>query len=118
MLGRFSWMLLICFTHAAVAADASGDLSDFPADQTASIAPTTIQNYSLDTPIEILAANPAAAAILNANIPGLLEDDSYFLFKDMSLENVASLSHGQITSDTLQTIATQLKSVPISTSAK
>ena len=51
----------------------------------------------------------AASAIA---IPG--KDDNYFLFKGMSLKTVASLSHGQISTDALQTIAGQLKFVPIS----
>jgi hypothetical protein len=71
----------------------------------------------LDTPIQTLAANPVTAAIVEANIPGLLENNNYFFFKGMSLKTVASLSHGQISSETLQTTSSQLKSVLIATAA-
>ena len=74
MLTRFSVLLLVGLTEAAVAADATGDASDFPADSVAATAPVSVLDYGVDTPIESLAANPAAAAIVEANIPGLLEN--------------------------------------------
>jgi hypothetical protein len=118
MLGRFSAVLLIALTRVAIAADNSEDFPTFPLDHSASIVPAGSDlSYGVDTPIQTLAANPAAAAIVEANIPGLLEDSNYPFFKGMSLKTVTSLSHGQISSDTLQTIAAQLKSVPISTAS-
>src|SRR3954470_17750413 len=42
--------------------------------------------YDERTPIETLAADPAAAAILNKDLPGLLTDSQYPLFKGMSLK--------------------------------
>jgi hypothetical protein len=118
MLGRFSVVLLIGLTRVAIAADTSGDFPSFPSDQSNSTAPaSSVLSYGVNTPIQTLAANPATAAIVKANIPGLLEDDNFPFFKGMSLKTVASLSHGQISSDTLHTIAAQLKSVLISTAA-
>jgi len=118
MLGRFSAVLLIGLTRFAIAADNSDDFPAFPLDSGASTAPAlSDSHYGVDTPIQTLAANPTTAAIVEANIPGLLEDSNYPFFKGMSLKTVTSLSHGQISSDTLQTIAVQLKSVPISTAS-
>jgi hypothetical protein len=119
VLGRFSAVLLIGLTSSAFAADASDDDRDFPAAPGALAMPEApVLNYDLNTPIQTLALNPATAAIVNANIPGLLEDDNYSMFKSMSLKTVASLSNGRISGETLQTIAGQLKSVPISTASK
>jgi hypothetical protein len=58
-------------------------------------------HFTLDTPIEQLAANSSATAVLNKDIPGLLEDNSYSIFKSMSLRQVGALSNGQISSQTL-----------------
>jgi hypothetical protein len=69
--------------------------------------------YSLDTPIETLAADPAAAAIINTYIPGLLEDGSYPLFKGMSLKLVASFSRGRITDETLGQIESEFEALPV-----
>ena len=118
MLRRLCVVLLVGLTRAAVAADQAGDFPDFPANLEASPASVSVLGYGLDTHIQTLATNPATAAILDANIPGLLEDPNYDFFKGMSLKTVASLSRGQITGATLQTIAAQLKSVPIATASK
>ncbi len=58
-------------------------------------------SYTLDTPIEQIAAAPQGAAILHKDIPGLLENSSYPMFKSMSLKLVASLSGGRLDAQTL-----------------
>jgi len=58
-------------------------------------------SYTLDTPIEQIAAAPEGAAILHKDIPGLLENSSYPMFKSMSLKLVASLSGGRLDAQTL-----------------
>ena len=115
MLARLAAVLLISLTCTAMAADAADDFPAFPFDPgSATASGAAALCYTLDTPIQTLATDPAANAIVDANIPGLLEDGNYFLFKGMSLKTVASLSHGQISTDALQTIAGQLKFGPIS----
>ena len=118
MLGRFSAILLIGMTGAGCAGGTPGDSADFPSTPFAST-PTAASagEYDLDSPIATLAANPTTAAVVDANIPGLLEDDNYPIFKRMSLKTVASLSGGRISTATLQTIAVQLRSVPMSNAA-
>lgn len=61
-----------------------------------STAPQSSVNYSLDTPIEIIAADPDGAAVLNKDIPGLLADSHYESFKGMNLKVLASLSGGKL----------------------
>jgi hypothetical protein len=58
-------------------------------------------HFTLDTPIEMLAADSSAASVLHKDIPGLLEDKSYPMFKSMSLRLVGALSKGELSSQTL-----------------
>ena len=118
MFSRFAAILLLGFAGPAFAGDASSDVPDFPSAPGASAMPAAVMLcYDLNTPIQTLALNPATAAIVDANIPGLLEDSNYSLFKGMSLKAVASLSNGQISAKMLQTTADALKLVPVSTAS-
>ena len=88
MLGRLSAVLIISFAQGAFAA--SADFPNFPSDGSGACR-SGAPGYNLDTPIQTLAANAAAARIVEANIPGLLEDGRCDFFKGMSLKTVASL---------------------------
>ena len=115
MLGRISAVFLIGLTEAAFAANSASDIPDFPsAPEAPAVLAAPGLGYDLNTSIQTLAANSATARIVEANIPGLLEDSNYPMFKGMSLKTVASLSDGRISPDTLQAIDGQLKSVPVS----
>jgi hypothetical protein len=72
----------------------------------------TSGSYTLDTPIEQIAAMPAGDAILRKDIPGLLENSSYPMFKAMSLKLVARLSGGRLTADTLAETQADLAKLP------
>lgn len=75
-------------------------------------------HFTLDTPIEQLAANEEAASVLNKDIPGLLEDKHYPMFESMSLRVVAALSNGDISGQTLAQTEADLRSVhPLITTA-
>jgi hypothetical protein len=69
-------------------------------------------HFTLDTPIEELAANSAAAAVLRKDIPGLLEDKSYPMFQSMSLRLVGALSRGELSSQTLAQTEADLRAIP------
>ena len=60
-----------------------------------------VQSLSIDTPIEIVAADPAGRMVLERDTPGLLEHPMYDSFKSMSLKAVAPLSEGKITDGVL-----------------
>jgi hypothetical protein len=66
---------------------------------------------TLDTPIEQLAADKDTASVLRKDIPGLLEDKHYPVFKTMSLRVIAALSNGDISSQTLAQTEADLRSV-------
>lgn len=64
--------------------------------------------YTLETPIEVLAANPRAEAVINKYIPELLANPNYGLFKGMSLKTLAVLSRGQLTDEKLALVKADL----------
>jgi hypothetical protein len=68
--------------------------------------------YSRDTPIETLAADPAAAAILNKDLPGLLTDSQYPVFKRMSLKAVQEASGGDLSTVDLDKTVADLQALP------
>ena len=85
------------------------DIVDFPGE------PATVQTssgYTLETPIEIIAADPLGAAVLKKDIPRLLVNRNYELFKSMSLRSIASLSGGELTDQTLTQIKADLAALP------
>jgi hypothetical protein len=53
--------------------------------------------FSLNTPVERIAADRRGNAVLKRDMPGLLTNPSYLLFNDMSLLQIASLSCGRLT---------------------
>ena len=79
-------------------------------DNTASPAGAT--GYSRDTPIEVLAADPAAAAILNKDLPGLLTDSQYPMFKRMSLKAIQQASGGDLSAEDVSKTVADLQALP------
>ena len=67
--------------------------------------------FTLDTPIEQLAASKEAASVLRKDLPGLLEDKHYPMFCSMSLRVIAALSNGDISAQTLAQTEADLRSV-------
>ena len=66
---------------------------------TAAPAPAAATKFSLDTPIEAIAADPAGKAVLEADFPGMLTHPAYDQFKGMSLTAVQPMAQGQITDE-------------------
>jgi hypothetical protein len=67
--------------------------------------------YTRDTPVETLAADPAAAAVLKKDLPGLLTDASYPLFKSMSLKQLQAASGGDLSSEDVDKTVTDLQAL-------
>lgn len=65
-----------------------------------------------DTPVEKIAANPDSKAVLDRDIPGLLSDAQYPLFKGMSLNQLQEASNGELTTDTVEKAVADLKALP------
>lgn len=93
-------------TAPAPAAPASAPAAPAPA----AAAPTAAR-YDLDTPIEVLAADPAAKAVLDKHMPHLLTHPSYEQFKSMSLRQLQPYSEGKITDVIMAETEQDLKAV-------
>ncbi len=68
--------------------------------------------YSRDTPIETLASDPAAAAVLNKDLPGLLTDAQYPIFKRMSLKTIQEASGGDLSATDVDKAVADLQALP------
>ena len=68
--------------------------------------------YTRDTPIEVLAADPAAAAVLNKDLPGLLHDPEYPMFKRMSLKTIQDASGGDLSAVDVDKTVADLQALP------
>ena len=69
------------------------------------------QSYDEKTPIEVLAADPDAAAVLNKDLPGLLTDAQYPLFKSMSLKAIQQASNGDLSKRDVEKTVTDLQAL-------
>jgi|SRR3954464_13894966 hypothetical protein len=95
--------------RAAMAASVLLGSSVWAYGQTAT--PTAVP-YNQDTPIETLAADPAAAAVLNKDLPGLLTDAQYPIFKAMSLKAVQQASGGDLSAEDVHKTVADLQALP------
>ena len=71
----------------------------------------TAAKFTLDTPIEAIAADPAGKAVLEADFPGMLTHPMYDQFKGMSLAAVQPVSQGGITEEQLAKAKVDLAAV-------
>lgn len=68
--------------------------------------------YTLRTPVETMAADPAAAAVLNKDLPGLLTDPNYAIFKTMSLKQMQQASGGDLSIVDVNKTLADLQTLP------
>ena len=94
-------------------------LSGCSQEKAASLAPqqvggasALVEHFSLDTPVEKIAANPNGKAVLTRDMPGLMSSPSYMLFSYMSLSQIASLSGGRLTKTKLDQVQADLEQLP------
>lgn len=74
-------------------------------------APAAPAKFTLDTPIETIAADPAGKAALDAAVPGLTTHAMYDQFKGMSLTQLAPMSGGKLSDEVLAKVKTALAAV-------
>jgi hypothetical protein len=68
--------------------------------------------FSLNTPVKTIAADEHGKAVLNRDVPGLMASQSYILFDDMSLAQIATVSGGQLTKAKLDLVQADLAGLP------
>lgn len=67
--------------------------------------------FTIDTPIEKLAADPRSKAVLDKHLPGFDKHPAYDQAKVMSLKAIAPFSQGAITDETLAKISADLAKI-------
>lgn len=68
--------------------------------------------YSRDTPVEKLASDPAAVAVLNKDLPGLLTAPQFAMFKSMSLKQLQQASGGDLSEVDVAKAEADLQALP------
>jgi len=65
-------------------------------------------SFSLDTPLDRIAADQRGKSVLDRDLPGLMASRSYVLFDDMSLSQIATVSGGKLTQTKLDRVQADL----------
>jgi hypothetical protein len=68
--------------------------------------------FSLNTPVEEIAADQRGEVILIRDVPGLMASKSYILFDDMTLSQIATVSGGRLTKAKLDLVQADLANEP------
>lgn len=82
-----------------------------PAPDAPAATATAAPKFSLDTPVEQIAADPAGKAVLDADFPGMTAHPAYEQFKSMSLAALQPMANGQITDAQLAKAKTDLAAI-------
>ena len=107
-------LLLMSLPAAAEDAPASAPAgttttASLPANPTAG---APMPAYSRDTPVEKLASDPAAVAVLNKDLPGLLTAPEFAIFKGMSLKQLQQASGGDLSEVDVAKAEADLQALP------
>lgn len=79
------------------------------ADGNAAAPAATPATFNGDTPIETIAADPVGKAVLEKDLPHLLNHPAYEQFKAMSLRQLEPYSGGALTDDQIAKVEADLK---------
>ena len=99
------------FAAVLLAIIAAPVLAETPAPVPAAPAAVPAAKFTLDTPVETIAADPAGKAVLNSDIPGLLVHPMYESFKSMGLLDLQGMSAGKLTDAMLAKTKTDLAAI-------
>ena len=94
---------------APVSAPATTTTASQPDNTTAS---TPAPAYSRDTPVEKMTSDPAAVAVLNKDLPGLLTAPEFAIFKSMSLKQLQQASGGDLSEVDVAKAEADLQALP------
>jgi hypothetical protein len=103
--------LMIVVTAPAIAQTAPAP-APAPASSAPAPTPAPAGKLSLDTPLEIIVANPEGKKVLLADLgTDVTQIPSYDSFKGMSLTQLAPISGGKLTDDEMKKLATDLAAI-------
>ncbi|UIJ44223.1 hypothetical protein LZK98_14210 [Sphingomonas cannabina] len=95
----------------AAAAPLAAQTAPAPAAAPEAAAPAPAAKFSTQTPIQELAADPAAKVVLEKDLPGLTARPEYEMFKGMSLRQLQAYSDGKLTDELLAKVDTDLAAI-------
>lgn len=98
--------VLVALTAAPLAAQTAPAPAATPATTTAATA-----KFSLDTPIETIAADPKGKAVLDTDLQNITAHPMYDQFKSMSLAQVQPMSQGALTDAALAKVKVDLEAI-------
>ena len=105
-------MIRISFSILTLALAAGSAVAQTPGQTPVDAPQATVEAsqaaFSLDTPIEALAADAEARAVLERELPGLIGHERYEQFKTMSLKTLQPFSGGLITAERLTAVEAAL----------
>jgi hypothetical protein len=64
--------------------------------------------FTINTPLDVIAADPRGKAVLVRDMPGMMSNSKYQLFDDMSLAQIAIISGGRIKKAKLEQVQEDL----------
>jgi len=127
MLSRFLVLSLLVtlpssvFAQTVATPDANTDTELAPLPPAADPGPATVapesSDSALDEPITRIAGTTGGCAVLDKDFPGLRAHPMYPFFKSMTLNQIAAMSHGQITPEMLAQARSDLAGVATSPTA-
>ena len=82
-----------------------------PASLAAQTAPTPVARFTLDTPVQEIAADPKGKAVLDKDLPTLTSHPMYESFKALSLRQLQQYAPDRMTDAVLARIAADLSAV-------
>ena len=87
-----------------------GLAANLPSAAQAPVAPAPAKPlcFTLNTPVDRIAANPKGKAVLDRDVPGLMASKDYPMFDDMSLSEIALVSGGRLTKSKLDRVRSDL----------
>jgi hypothetical protein len=74
-------------------------------------APVAAAKFNVDMPIEAIAADPKAKAVLDAVFPGITTHAMYEQFKGMTLKALQPMASDQITDASIAKLSTELAAI-------
>ena len=107
--------VLIAAIAALTAAPLAAQTAPAPAAPAAAAttpaAPAAASKFTLDTPIETIAADPAGKTVLDTDLQNITAHPMYDQFKGMSLNQVQPMSQGALTDAALAKVKADLAAI-------
>jgi hypothetical protein len=73
--------------------------------------------FTLDTPLDVIAADTRGKAVLMQDVPGVMTNPKYGMFDDMSLSQLALVANGRIPQKQLDQVQADLDKLAVDEAA-